>query len=132
RLVVDRHRHLALALVLVRLVEAEIALGADDAVGRRRRRLEADVEGRQLLLAESQEATHSRRDSPVEALVRVPRSERGDLERLGAEEVASGVDAVDADIPDRAAAQLLLRADVVRLHLIGEIGAEEPLLAEAA
>src|SRR5205085_8459265 len=86
----------------------------------------------ELLVAEAQQAAHARRYFRIKALVRVARAERGDFDGLRAEQITRGIDAVDADVPDGAAAQLGLRADVFSLHLVQEIGAEEARLADAA
>src|SRR2546421_690046 len=82
------------------------------------------------LAPEAHQAPPPGRTARTEALVRVARPEGDPLDRLGAEEVARGVDAVHADVPNGAAAQLGLRPDVVLLHLIGEVRAEEAWLAE--
>ena len=112
--------------VLIGRLEREVALGADDAVLGRVGGAEAAQEARQALTGKAQHRAHRLLD-----LAGAPRRHRAYLDRLVAEQPARGVDAVDADVVERAAAQGALEANVPGHHLHREGGIEKPRLADA-
>ena len=107
-------------------LDCEVALGSCEPVFRDVRRPEAASKGGQALAGEAQ---HGR-----ERLLDVAGA-AGDagahLDRLVAEEAARRVDAVDADVVERPAAEIPAQADVARHDLHGESGGKDARLADA-
>ena len=67
----------------------------------------------------------------LEPAVRAPCRKRADLKGLLLEEIACGIDAIDPDIIERAAAHFLLKADIILVFdLQREDGIEQAGLAQ--
>src|SRR5437667_10493669 len=96
---------------LVAGLDAQRALRTDDAVFRSVVGAEAHAEGREPL---ARKAQHAGRGFFNVAFLPGSHGER--LDRLGAEDMARGVDAINADVVQRTAAALRLEADIGRLH----------------
>ena len=103
--------------VLVGRIDREVALGADQAVGRDVGGAEAAGERGQAVAGEAQHRAHRFLD----LVERARRRSRAHLHRLVAEQLARGVDAVDADVVERAAAGVALHADVAGHHCMVKV-----------
>ena len=114
--------------VFVRRIDGELALGAHQPVLRHFGRAEAAGERGEALVGKAQHRAHRFLD-----FARAARGHRAHLDRLVAEQPARGVDAVDADVVERAAALgARVRAHVVVGDLEAENAVEQPRLAELA
>ena len=117
--------------IFIRRLGVDVALGADDAEIGDAVGVEAGGERREPIAVETQQARRHLVDLRHVRSRAVDR--RGEhRRRLRAEHQARGVDAVDAEVVERAAAELALGADAARLGVHRERRAEVARLADLA
>jgi len=127
--VADRDRHHEVLGVVVGRLETEPALGADHLVARARGCPEAGGERGELVLREAHHGLRHLADLG-EPLIRAGRAGGEHLDRILAEEMTRRLDAIDTDVVEIAAAQLVIQPDVARLDVHRERRVEDPRLAK--
>lgn len=109
----------------------EVALGADHLVPARVRGPEAARECREAAVRKAHHGAHHFVDHG-EAFVGTACDRREHFDGLCAKQIPCGVDAIDADIVERPAAQFLVEPDVLGSGLHRELRIENPGLADLA
>ena len=118
-------------VVAVDRLTVQVALGPDHAVPAGRGGAEADGQLGDATAGEPEDRGGRLVDA-LEAGVAAARDDRGDLDRLLAEQVAHGVDRIYAHVIDGAARERAAGADVAGSDLLREYGGEDPRVADLA
>src|SRR5579871_896066 len=129
RLAVKGQVVLQLADEVVGWIKPQIALGTDHAIAGNLHGAEVARKGGHTVAGKTQNRAGHLLDL-AEAFLAIVGADRENLRWLGLEQIARGIDAVDADVVQRAAAGLLAQTNVAGFDLLSERGIEQTHVAK--